>query len=197
MGQFWTVIGVRYWFVNLLQWIRLSAWSINGKDRRRTGAEPGPNWGRRKRLGSIRRQELAEATLQTLKEVGFRATTVARVSSRAGLAHGLVHHFVKTKSEIIEVANDAQFSRILHVIYVRMRSNLRHCLRELVPVRDIDLVASRIAVTIDGAWMRRAANPDGFDRDQAVKQIHAYVLGRLPQGARAPMGELASGGARI
>jgi TetR/AcrR family transcriptional repressor of bet genes len=206
----------------------------------------------RKRLGSIRRQELAEATFLTLKEFGFRATTVARVSSRAGLSRGLVHHYFETKSEMIEAAirlastrisqelvallaeastprerlsavieanfapgvygkqithawmffgaeaaTNPQFSRILHVIYARMRANLRHCLRQLVPECDIDSVATGIAVMIDGAWMRCALNPEGFDRDQAVKQIHDYVAGRLPQGARAPLGDPAIWDARI
>ena len=176
----------------------------------------------------------------TLKEVGFRATTVARVSSRAGLSHGLVHHYFKTKSEMIEAAirlastrisqelvallaeassprerlnavieanfapgiygtrithawmsfgaealANERFARILRVIYRRMRSNLRHGLRGLVPADDIEAVATGISLMIDGAWMRCALDPDGFDRDQALKQVHDYVAGRLPPGVPA------------
>ena len=215
----------------------------------------GPNQGRlgemRERLGRVRRQELAEATLLTLQEVGFRATTVARVSSRAGLSHGLVHHYFKTKSEMIEAAirlastrisqelvallaeassprerlnavieanfapgiygtrithawmsfgaealANERFARILRVIYRRMRSNLRHGLRGLVPADDIEAVATGISLMIDGAWMRCALDPDGFDRDQALKQIHDYVAGRLAPGVPAPRGDPAIGDAR-
>jgi TetR/AcrR family transcriptional repressor of bet genes len=193
----------------------------------------------RKPLGKIRRQELAEATFLTLQEAGFKATTVARVSSRAGLSHGLVHHYFKTKSEMIEaairlastrisqelvgllakastprerldaviaanfapgvygkqitqawmsfgaeaVSND-RFSRILDVIYRRMRSNLRHCLRQLVPEDEVEGVTTGISLMIDGAWMRCALSPDGLDRKEALDQVRNYVEGQLPASAR-------------
>lgn len=188
----------------------------------------------RKRLGSVRRQELAEATLLTLQEAGFRATTVARVSSRAGLSHGLVHHYFKTKSEMIEAAirlastqisrnlvgllaeaasprerldaviaanfapgvygkqiteawmsfgveatSNERFARILHIIYRRMQSNLRYCLRPLVPEDDVEDVAFGISLMIDGAWMRCALEAQGFDREKALKQIRDHVDGQL------------------
>ena len=58
----------------------------------------------RKRISDIRRQELAEATLLTLQEHGFQGTTVQRVSERAGMSHGLVHHYFKTKADMLEAA---------------------------------------------------------------------------------------------
>lgn len=58
----------------------------------------------RKRISDIRRRELAEATLLTLQEHGFKGTTVQRVSERAGMSHGLVHHYFKTKADMLEAA---------------------------------------------------------------------------------------------
>jgi TetR/AcrR family transcriptional regulator, transcriptional repressor of bet genes len=69
-----------------------TAWAATNKDQMR------------KRISDIRKQELAEATLLTLQEHGFQGTTVLRVSERAGMSHGLVHHYFKTKADMIEAA---------------------------------------------------------------------------------------------
>ena len=55
-------------------------------------------------IEKIRRAELAEAALGTLAEFGFSRTTVSRVAERAGLSQGLVHHYFKSKSDLLEVA---------------------------------------------------------------------------------------------
>jgi len=59
---------------------------------------------RRHSIAEIRRRELAEATLLTMQEYGVKGTTVQRVSERAGLSHGLVHHYFKRKSDMLEAA---------------------------------------------------------------------------------------------
>lgn len=58
----------------------------------------------RKKISDIRRAELAEATFLTLQEYGVSGTTIQRVSQRAGMSHGLVHHYFKTKSDMLEAA---------------------------------------------------------------------------------------------
>ena len=59
---------------------------------------------RRQSISEIRRRELAQATLQTMQEFGVKGTTVQRVAERAGLSHGLVHHYFKSKSDMLEAA---------------------------------------------------------------------------------------------
>lgn len=59
---------------------------------------------RRQSISEIRRRELAEATLLTMQEFGVKGTTVQRVSERAGLSHGLVHHYFKSKADMMEAA---------------------------------------------------------------------------------------------
>ena len=55
-------------------------------------------------IEKIRRAELATAALATLAEYGFSGTTVSRVAKRAGMSQGLVHHYFKSKSDLLEVA---------------------------------------------------------------------------------------------
>ena len=58
----------------------------------------------RKKISEIRRRELAEAAFLTLQEYGFKGTTVQRVSERAGMSHGLVHHYFRSKDDMLEAA---------------------------------------------------------------------------------------------
>ena len=55
-------------------------------------------------IEKIRRAELAEAALSTLAEYGFSGTTVSRVAECAGMSQGLVHHYFKSKSDLLEMA---------------------------------------------------------------------------------------------
>lgn len=58
----------------------------------------------RKKISEIRRRELAESAFLTLQEYGFKGTTIQRVSERAGMSHGLVHHYFKSKDDLLEAA---------------------------------------------------------------------------------------------
>lgn len=55
-------------------------------------------------IEKIRQAELAEAALATLAEFGFSGTTVNRVAERAGMSSGLVHHYFKSKADLLEMA---------------------------------------------------------------------------------------------
>jgi len=55
-------------------------------------------------IEKIRRQELAQAALSTLADLGFAGTTVARVAKRAGMSQGLVHHYFKSKADLLQAA---------------------------------------------------------------------------------------------
>lgn len=58
----------------------------------------------RKRIKDIRREELLQATLDTIHEVGLQNITVAKLSAKAGMSQGMLHHYFKNKAEIIEAA---------------------------------------------------------------------------------------------
>lgn len=189
----------------------------------------------RKRISDIRRQELAEATLLTLQEYGFSGTTVQRVSERAGMSHGLVHHYFKTKADMIETAVrltnaritaevirllsqartprerlaaviegnfaesvfnreitqawascsgeaafNEQFARILRMIHRRLLSNLLWDLKKLLPVKEANLVASGIAMMIDGAWLKCSLSSKPLSREKAMEPIWHYLDSHLP-----------------
>lgn len=56
----------------------------------------------RTRLEDIRRRELVEATLETMRRFGYSGTTVARVGAQVGMSPGIVHHYFRDKAELLE-----------------------------------------------------------------------------------------------
>ena len=50
----------------------------------------------------IRRQQLIEATLESVAEVGLHATTINSISKRAGLSSGIISHYFGGKQGLIE-----------------------------------------------------------------------------------------------
>lgn len=181
-------------------------------------------------MATIRRAELAQATFEVLQLEGLRKTTVARISDHAGLTQGLVHHYFKSKSEMIEAAirlastriseeavnrlkrahsprqrlnaiidanlapavmtppvtqawiafaaeaaHDPAQQRILRIIERRMQSNLRSCLRPLVPEESVDVLASGISMMIDGAWQRCALSDSPTDNEEICSHIMTFV----------------------
>ena len=55
----------------------------------------------RKQPRGARRQQLIEATIETLAEVGYARTTLTAVARRAGLSHGLVNFHFETKEKLL------------------------------------------------------------------------------------------------
>lgn len=64
----------------------------------RLGRPPGPSTENTAR----RRQQLIEAAIDSIAEHGFAATTLAKVSSAAGLSQGVAVFYFKTKEALLE-----------------------------------------------------------------------------------------------
>ncbi|WP_440056357.1 transcriptional regulator BetI (plasmid) [Pseudoalteromonas sp. T1lg65] len=50
----------------------------------------------------VRRQQLIDATLQSVAELGLQATTINSISKRAGLSSGIISHYFGGKQGLIE-----------------------------------------------------------------------------------------------
>ena len=76
----------------------------------------------------------------------------------------------------------AEARNLLTIYHRRLRSNLCHALRPIVGAKA-NLVAERIAVLIDGAYLRQSLGEGTPDSNAAVRQILGYLDLELPQGA--------------
>lgn len=133
----------------------------------------------RRKMGAERRQELAEATLQTMKEEGFARTTVQRVSARAGLAQGLVHHYFATKAEMVEAAIRLASTEISKEL-VRLLAGAETPRERLDAVVRANLTTAVFNPEVTRAWLAFAAEAETHPRyDRIVKAIYARLRSNL------------------
>jgi len=99
-------------------------------------------------IEQIRRRELAEAAFETVKEHGFGGTTVSRVSARAGMSQGLVHHYFESKADLLEAA--------------MRQTNARYQDQLLDLVRKADTPRGKLYAVVEAAFL-----PDIFNRSFA------------------------------
>jgi TetR/AcrR family transcriptional repressor of bet genes len=50
----------------------------------------------------IRRQQLIDATLAAVNEVGMHDATIAQIARRAGVSNGIISHYFKDKNGLLE-----------------------------------------------------------------------------------------------
>lgn len=61
-------------------------------------------------IEQIRRRDLIEAAYQTFLEHGFSGMTMVRIGERAGMSHGIVNYYFKSKDELVSaVVRKANF----------------------------------------------------------------------------------------
>jgi transcriptional repressor BetI len=64
-------------------------------------------------IEKIRRRDLVEAAYQTFLEFGLSGTTVARIGERAGMSHGIVNYYFKSKDHLLSAVIRYAFQLIL------------------------------------------------------------------------------------
>lgn len=74
----------------------------------------------RVKMQDIRRQELIEATVQTLYKKGFSELTVNEISKEAGISGGNVHYYFGGKNELLEATMRSFLNTLRHVCIARL-----------------------------------------------------------------------------
>ena len=70
----------------------------------------------------VRRRQLIEATIDTMAEVGFAATTLALIGRRAGVSPGLIAHYFDDKDGLLEATLRSLASRLARALAARLRA---------------------------------------------------------------------------
>lgn len=113
-------------------------------------------------IEKIRRQDLIEAAYLTFLEHGLEGMTMARIGERAGMSHGIVNYYFKSKDELLST--------------VVRRSNLLIIQEAAEKLRQAKTPRARVSAVI-------AANfPDRlFTREVARAWVSYYAaIGRKP-----------------
>jgi len=75
----------------------------------------------RERIGDMRRRQLIGATIDSIHDVGFSATTLQSISRHAGVSTGLVAHYFKDKDGLLEATLRSLASDLSAAIVEKLR----------------------------------------------------------------------------
>lgn len=53
-------------------------------------------------MEEIRRRQLIDATIASIHEIGFADSSLSRISAKAGVSTGIVHHYFEDKADLLE-----------------------------------------------------------------------------------------------
>jgi TetR/AcrR family transcriptional repressor of bet genes len=73
-------------------------------------------------IEKIRRRDLVEAAFQTFLGHGMSGTTVARIGEQAGMSHGIVNYYFKSKDQLLSAVIRHAFALIMRQAILNMRS---------------------------------------------------------------------------
>src|SRR3954453_13353617 len=118
-----------------------------------------------------RRQELLDAAVRVFARKGFRAARVGDIAEEAGVAHGLLYHYFRSKDEVLETIFretwqllDSECARI-EASGVPFREQLRRFAR-------IYLGSWLITPELIGGLVREVArSPDVGERVDEIKSV--------------------------
>lgn len=134
----------------------------------------------RTRIEDVRRRDLTEAALETLRRYGLRGATVARVASTLGMSQGIVHHYFKNKEELLEAAM-RRANADLSAEVVALLRQARSPLERLLAVIEGNFAARSFTPEVAQAWLAFLAevpHQPRFARVQRAMQrrMHSNLL---------------------
>lgn len=118
----------------------------------------------------IRRRQLIDATIAAIEENGFADATVSRISARAGVSTGVVHHYFRNKNDLLEATLRDLASTLRHEVVERL-AKARTPRERVLAIIDGNLAPSlfhRAGVTAWLAFWGEAPNNPRFARIQNI-----------------------------
>ncbi|MEX0923077.1 MAG: transcriptional regulator BetI [Rhodovibrionaceae bacterium] len=103
-------------------------------------------------MEELRRGQLIEATIASIHEDGFAATTLQRIGKRAGLSPGLVAHYFSDKTGLIE-ATMLRIANELHASTVEKLEAARTPLQRLEAIIEANLGPIQFRPELTTAWL--------------------------------------------
>jgi transcriptional repressor BetI len=137
-------------------------------------------------MEEIRRRQLIEATIASIHEVGLAESSLSRISARAGVSTGIVHHYFEDKAELLEST--------LRQLGTRLRQSV---VQRLMAVVDGNIGADQFTPEGVSAWLAFWAQVPTHPRlarvqHVVISRLHDNLVDALRRLGRQDAHEIAS-----
>ncbi|HVZ02268.1 MAG TPA: transcriptional regulator BetI [Dongiaceae bacterium] len=147
-------------------------------------------------MEEIRRRQLIEATIASIHEVGLAESSLSRISARAGVSTGIVHHYFEDKAELLE-STLRQLGSSLRQAVVRRLNAADTPSERLMAVVDGNIGADQFTPAGVSAWLAFWAQVPTHPRlarvqNVIISRLHDNLVHALRLLGRADADEIAS-----
>ncbi len=147
-------------------------------------------------MEEIRRRQLIDATIASIHEIGFADSSLSRISARAGVSTGIVHHYFEDKADLLE-ATLRQLGNSLRFSVVQRLRQARTPVERLLAVVDGNMGPHIFTAAGVSAWLAFWAQVPTSARLARVQTIiigrlHVNLLHALKQMGRPDAADIAS-----
>ncbi|MET1027963.1 MAG: transcriptional regulator BetI [Dongiaceae bacterium] len=145
-------------------------------------------------MEEIRRRQLIDATIASIHEVGFADSSLSRISAKAGVSTGIVHHYFDDKADLLEATLRQLGTNLRHAVVSRLAA-AKTPVERLMAVIDGNMGPELFTPEGVSAWLAFWAQVPNSDRLARVQRI---IIGRLHDNLvdalrpLAPAGEVTS-----
>ena len=126
-------------------------------------------------MEEIRRRQLIEATIASIHEVGLAESSLSRISARAGVSTGIVHHYFQDKAELLESTLRQLGTSLRHAVVRRLNAAQTPAQR-LMAVIDGNLGSDQFTPEGVSAWLAFWAQVPQSERMGRIQRI---IISRL------------------
>jgi transcriptional repressor BetI len=126
-------------------------------------------------MEEIRRRQLIDATIASIHEVGFAESSLSRISAKAGVSTGIVHHYFEDKADLLE-ATLRRLGTSLRLAVVSRLAAARTPAERLMAVIDGNIGPEVFTPEGVSAWLAFWAQVPNSARLARVQRI---IIGRL------------------
>ena len=119
----------------------------------------------------VRRRQLIDATVDTMAEFGFAATTLALIGQRAGVSPGLIPHYFADKDGLLEATLRSLASDLARGLSARLRA-ARTPRERVQAVIDATLAPEQFEPRICGVWLAFWGQVPHSSRLKRIQQVY-------------------------
>lgn len=146
-------------------------------------------------MEGIRRRQLIDATIASIHEVGFSEASLSRISARAGVSTGIVHHYFEDKADLLE-ATLRDLGNTIRRSVVRRLQTAKSPAERLLAVVDGNLGPDIFTPAAVSAWLAFWAQVPHSEQLARIQQIvisrlHDNLVDALRRMGRADAEEIA------
>lgn len=104
-------------------------------------------------MSPIRRDQLIQATFETIDQVGLADATIVEIAGRAGLSTGIISHYFGGKDELLNAAMRHILRQLRQAVADRAAAANRDPRAQLIAIIDGNFDSSQISPSAMRVWL--------------------------------------------